>query len=394
MKKKDLKYYIFIVLVLISIIIFETMKPKQIDWRFTLEQKDKIPYGTYVLFNTIKDIFPEKQILVNKKTTWEFRKKYDPDSAGLKNYLYIAETFTLDKSETETLLNLAKSGNNVFISARNFGKTFSDTLNFELSYSFFLDSVSELNFYNPNLKSKKSYIYKKSAGFSFFSKSDTVNCEVLAHDKKKNIVFFRQKFGKGFFYISSVPEVFTNYAMITEKNYAFAYKMLSYLPIRKTVWDDYYKPFRKQSKTSLSFLLSEKSLKAAYYTLLLTVLFFVFFTAKRKQRIIPTIKPYENKTKAFILTLSGLYHKSKNHKDIALKRFTYFNNFIKTKYNVNLIDNEGFDEEKAAQKTGTDIGLLKKLLSYHTKINKLETISQEELIRFNKILEEIKAQCK
>ena len=391
MNKKDRKYYVFIALILISIIIVEVYKPKPIDWRFTLEQKDKIPYGTYVLFNTINDLFPGKQIISNNKTTWEFTKEQDE---GLKNYIYIAETFNIDKLETQTLLDLAEKGNNIFISSRRFTGLFEDTLKFAVSHIFFNDSISKLNFYNKKLKRSVPYVYKKSASFNFFNSLDTINCEILAYDKKKNVIFFRQTYGKGVFYISSVPEVFTNYAMITEKNYDFANKMLSYLPVRKTIWDAYYKPFRKEKKTSLSFLLGERSLKTAYYTLLFTILLFVVFSAKRKQRIIPIIKPYKNKTEEFVHTISGLYYKSKNHKDIALKRFRYLNNFMQNKYNVNLSDKEGVNIEKTALKIGTDSDLLKKLLFDHSKITKLETISEQLLIKFNKIIEDIYNQCR
>ena len=50
------------------LISWEFLKPKPIDWSVTLTRKDKIPYGTYVLYNTLKDIFPERKIIENKKT--------------------------------------------------------------------------------------------------------------------------------------------------------------------------------------------------------------------------------------------------------------------------------------------------------------------------------------
>ncbi|MCF6184882.1 MAG: hypothetical protein L3J56_09735 [Bacteroidales bacterium] len=386
MKKKDRKYYIFIVLILTTVIVFERLKPKPIDWRFTLEQKDKIPYGTYVLFNTIRDIFPKNKILTNKKTTWEFAEK---DNNELKNYFYVAENFHPAKLETKTLLKLAEQGNTIFIASHRFSGKLSDTLNFNLSYSAVFDSISKINFYNQNLKRRNPFLYKKTASFLYFNKLDTTKAEILAHTENNNVVLFREPYGKGFFYFCSIPEVFTNYAMVAEKNYEFAYKTFSYLPERTLVWDEYYKPFRKANKTSLSFLLSTKSLKAAFYTLLFTLLIFVFFTAKRRQRIIPIIMPYKNKSTEFIRTIGNLYYTSKNHKDIALKRFTYLNNFLSSKYNINIIDNEMVDIKIIAVKTGIKEEQLKKLLSYHSKINKLENISVDLLISFNKVIEEI-----
>jgi hypothetical protein len=59
MKRKDIKYYVVIVLILTITVIYEAVKPKPIDWSFTLESEDKIPYGTYILYNTLADIFQQ-----------------------------------------------------------------------------------------------------------------------------------------------------------------------------------------------------------------------------------------------------------------------------------------------------------------------------------------------
>jgi len=387
MNKKDRKYYVFIVLILISIVIFESLKKEPIDWRFTLEQKDKIPIGTYVLFKTIKDIFPGKKIIENKKTTWEFSHNKNIKST---NFMYIADDFKVDKNETETLLKLATNGNNIFIAAHFFSQPFADTLSIGTSYIAFNDSISKLNFVNRKLKNPTPFFYRKPSFFIAFNDLDTLKDEVLAVDKENNPIFIRKKMGKGIIYLCTVPEIFTNYAMVAEKNYDFVYKALSYLPEKDLVWDSYYKPFRKQKKTALFFLFEQKSLKAAYFLLLLTAVFFLFFTAKRRQRIIPTIKPYENKTTEFVKTIGNLYYKSKNHKDIALKRFLYLNNDFLKKYSVNLRLSESLNFNKISEKTGIEEKTLKKLLSYYSKINNLEQISTEQLLVFNKMIEEIR----
>ncbi len=152
--KRDIKYYVIISLILIIIVIFEVMKPKPIDWSFTLEREDKIPYGTYVLFNTLDDIFPEKEITETKETVFE---KYDHDNFEIKNYIFISNHFKPDKYDTEYLLKLAEKGNNIFVSAHIFGNEFSDTLGFEIENASFFDTSSVLNFYNINIKQNEDY---------------------------------------------------------------------------------------------------------------------------------------------------------------------------------------------------------------------------------------------
>ena len=348
MNKKDIKYYSIIVAILIATIVFEIMKPKPIDWRFTLEAKDKIPYGTYVIRKTLKDIFPKQKIYENNQTTYEFNKV--KDNYKPTNYIYITKEFKIDELETKTIISLAEEGSNIFISAYYFSNIFADTLNFEIDNTNFFDTTSNLNFYNKKLKRTKPCFYGKMAASVYFKKIDTTYAQVLASAGSGKVTFIRQQMGKGFIYVNLTPEIFTNYGMITEKNYNFAYKSLSYLPKNNVVWDKYYKPFLEQEKGYLTTLYKFPALKMAYILLLISILVFVFFASKRKQRIIPIIKPYKNKTLEFVETIGRVYYSSKNHKDIAEKKWQYFNNFLLRVYSVNLAVNESVLAEKLSEK--------------------------------------------
>lgn len=389
--KKDIKYYVIIGLILSVIIIFEIMKPKPVDWRFTLEREDKIPYGTYVLFNTLDDIFPGKEIKETKKTVFE---NYNYNDFETKNYIYISNSFNPDEYDTEIILELAETGCNVFISAYSFSNVFSDTLNFKIDNSSYFDTSSVLNFYNTKIKQKKDYYYGRSSANFYFKSIDTVKSEILGYSKEKRITFIRYKHGKGCIYLNTVPEAYTNYAMVTEKNYGFAYNSLSYLPVFDVVWDEYYKDFRRNEQGALSMIFSNMSFKYAYYLLLALTVIFVLFTAKRRQRIIPVIKPHKNTSLEFIKTIGRLYYHSKNHRDIALKKFNYLQHFIITKYYINIADLKGQSFKKIAEKTGTNTDIVKKVLLSHAKINKLEKISAQQLNQFNNYIEEFYEKCK
>jgi hypothetical protein len=391
--KKDIKYYSIIAAILIATIVFEVMKPKPIDWRFTLEAKDKIPYGTYVLKKTIRDLFPKQKIYTNKKTTFQYKSHLKYKSIT-RNYIYITNEFKIDKLETKTILNLVHDGNNIIIAAHHFGKLFSDTLNFLVDNTVLFDTSTTMNFYNRNLKRKKDYEYGKSASNIFFKEIDTLKMQVLAYSKNKKPILVRQKIGAAYIYICTTPEIFTNYAMVTEKNYGLTYKILSYLPIEDLVWDEYYKPFRKNNKSLLSVIYKMQGIKVAYIIALITALIFVLFTAKRRQRIIPIIKPYENKTLEFVETIGRVYYNSKNHKDIAEKKHQYFLNFIKRLYNINLSENETINYDRISEKTAVEVDLIKKLLLTYDKINKLEKISAEQLNNFNNYIEDFYDKCK
>ena len=156
------------------------------------------PYGTFVLFNTLEDIFSGKTVEETKETVFE---NYDYNEFEHKNYIFISNNFEPDKYDTETLLKLAERGSNIFVSAHMFSKEFSDTLNFEIDNSSFFDTSSVLNFYNMKIKQKKDYYYGRSSSNYYFGSIDTLKSLALGYSKEKRICFLRYKHGKGNIYI-------------------------------------------------------------------------------------------------------------------------------------------------------------------------------------------------
>ena len=65
--------------VLIGIIVTEIVRPKPINWSFSFTAEDKIPFGCYVLYEELPNLFPESdidkvteslyEVLVNRDTT-------------------------------------------------------------------------------------------------------------------------------------------------------------------------------------------------------------------------------------------------------------------------------------------------------------------------------------
>ena len=113
-------------------------------------------------------------------------------------------------------------GNTAFIAANSFSGKFADTL--ELQTDNFLgdenrlknDSAAvrsiykqldtvKINFTNPSLKSQSDYIYTKGIENTYFTSFDTSKTVALGANVTKKINFIRIKWGKGQFFISTVP---------------------------------------------------------------------------------------------------------------------------------------------------------------------------------------------
>ena len=200
-------------------------------------------------------------------------------------------------------------------------------------------------------------------------------------DGKSN--FIRIKYGKGNFFVNTVPLAFTNYHLLYSGNEEYAFRCLSHLPAQKTFWDEYYKVGNKYTASALPDILSQESLKWAYYILLGSIFLFIFFYGRRRQRIIPVIEPLKNSTVEFVQTVGNLYYQQKDYKNIAEKKISYFSDHIRNKY---FIKASSFDDNmlnSLSEKSSVSVETIRSIFRKIDKIKSSKKISEEDLININ-----------
>jgi hypothetical protein len=145
-----------------------------------------------------------------------------------------------------------------------------------------------------------------------------------------------------------------------------------------------------ESGSTLRYITSQPALKWAWYLFLIGMVIFMIFNAKRRQRVIPIIKPLPNTTVDFTKTIGNLYYQEGNHQNLIDKKIIYFLERVRNEY---LIDTAVLDEnfiKKLHAKTGKDIKDIEHLVylinyqkkSYHQSI-------ETDLIEINKAIEKI-----
>ncbi|MEN8119677.1 MAG: DUF4350 domain-containing protein [Bacteroidota bacterium] len=381
------KKYILLAVLFTGLILFEYFAPKEPDWSYSFSKNEKMPFGGYIVHDLLADIFPGKKILSNEKSLYNYTEPDQPD-----NYSYIINTdnFSIDEVNRDRLLSMASSGGFIFISAMNFEKTLCDTLQFKTktlyANSFKVDSMPA-KFKDPVLKSKNGYFIHKAMNNNHFSEFDSATTNILGTIGDKRVNYIHVPFGKGAFYLHSQPVAFTNYNILTKNNAEYAFKALSYINSDYIVWDEKYKPAKANGNSLVSYILKNHSLRNAYYLILGLVILFFFFNGKRKQRPVPVIIPPENSSLEFAATLGNLYLNNKNHKDILLKRYLYWTDFLREKYYISIERMEEKAPETIAEKTGAKISCISKILELHQSAKQQKSISPEELLRFNKLIE-------
>ncbi|MFK5889974.1 MAG: DUF4350 domain-containing protein [Flavobacteriaceae bacterium] len=385
------KIYLFLLFASIVLVVLnELQKPKPINWFESYVAQHKIPYGTYVLYNELSDLFPKSEIKKVQTPPYLFLK----DSTKTGAYILIDKGFNISKVELNRFLKFVARGNQVLMVTHGINI---DTLNLEtkLLRSTALDEFPFFTLANRVFRNKE-YRFDRAFDNFVFKKVDTLATTVLGKTGFVNqdgervangVNFISYKYGKGQFLFSTYPEAFINYTLLKSPNQEYAASVLSYLKNPKTIyWDAYYKSGKSQIASPLYYVLSQKSLKYAYYILLLGALVFVLFGGKRVQRIIPIIKPLQNQTLAFTRTIAGMYYKKEAHKTMATHKIRYILTLIRQKYQLNTDIYKKDFTQQLALKVGKRLEETEKIVNYIKYIETQDKVTKEELVTLNAYL--------
>lgn len=382
---KNRKYLYFLLGFMLLYILSQALVPKAIDWTPTFAHKDKIPYGTFVLNNLWSNVFPQ-----DIETIYETFYEIEEWTDSSQNLISFSIAFEPDEIDTDALLSMVHQGRSIFIGAFHLAGPLADTLGIKTGSSELMENLNleelmlqqdslGLSFCNPSLDPKEVYYYERSFLYSHFTDIDTTNTTILALEEGTKPVLIKVKHGDGALYLCSTPLVFTNYYMLLGKNQEFVAKALAYLPKEDILRTEYYQSGRQLPSTPLRYILSNTALRWAWYITMASLLFFVAFEAKRKQRIIPVVVPPKNTTLEFTKTIGRLYYQNADHKNLAEKKILYFFESIRTNYFIptNTIDEAFY--VRLSQKSGRSLTEVKQLFNTIKTIQSKPTISAPEL---------------
>lgn len=396
---RTLKIYIFFLFVLIGFCIYlDAISPKPIDWNPSYDLRDKIPFGLYVFDKESEKILSPNKIKKESKTLYEFLDPlYDSDTL-VKNYkiegtiLSICDNYIIDDESTKELFYFVSHGNTAFLSVQNLPKIYTDSLKIETESQFDLSNKVDCWLANSSLGNQK-YSLNQGAGSFYFSKIDTLTTTVLGYqgsDKKEYVNFIKVPYKNGDFFIHLQPTAFTNYHLLKDNHAEYAEKILAYMPKGNIYWMVKEQNGLIESDSPYRYILSQPPLRWAWYLFLIGIITFMIFNAKRKQRIIPIIKPLSNTTVDFTKTIGNLYYQEGDHQNLIDKKIIYFLERIRNEY---LIETTVLDEnfvKKLQAKTGKeikDIEHLVYLIKQHRKSYNLSI--ESDLIEINNAIEKI-----
>jgi hypothetical protein len=450
-------YLLGIALLFAAYVALEYYKPKPLDWRPTYANKDKIPYGTFVLYDQLprllgtdsveavrlpvssqlafdQDAAVEQAIVESEAglthdddesaadsvatggtdsvaTENERERSPAPAEYPLRpeqaSYLFVNQSFDITRVEAQALLQYVARGNDTFIAATSFGDYVSplgDTLGFRVKEVDLPthrgpkglpvpDSVS-IAFTNPALAGRRYRLPGAGNNYRLVVDSGRVG-HTLATDAQGRAVYLRLNYGRGHFYLCSVPVAFTNYYLLRPRTTAFAAAALAYLPPRRTWWDEYQKQGPLGEQSLLRVIVGHDALRLAYYLSLIGTLLFVLVAARRRQRIIPTIKALPNTTLLFTRTVAGLYRQGSNHALIAEKKVALFLDYLRHRFHEAQPDlaDETF-RERLSQKSGVPRPRVDELIRRINFVRTAPQVSDQQLLALSKALSEFRQEAR
>lgn len=354
-------FIVGIVLFLIAMFVVEYHLPKKFIWTPTFSEHDKQPFGCEVFDDMVANSLPQDYF-----HSYQSLYQMVENEEELQGILAIAENMNLTETDVEALFTLAERGNVVMLAGNSFGKLLEDTLGFESSYGYFnpaalkryasslltrdtLYWVGDSSVYNermfrcyPQLCSVKLMPDSASAGIplvekwgeSYLGKPGWGDSLV----KKRVPVALSYPVGEGEIILVATPLLFTNYGMLDGDNSDYLFRLLTYFRGLPVVRTEAFSSVAGIEQSPFRYFLSQTPLQWALYLAILVLLLFMFFTARRRQRVIPVIREPANKNLEFTELLGTLYYQKKNHADLVCKKFTYFAEHLRRNLQVDVED--------------------------------------------------------
>lgn len=383
---KSLKIYLIVAAsIVVLYIVVQYNRPKPTDWSPTYVDDQKIPYGTFILYNHLPNLFLKSALAPKRMPMYNVL----VDSAYQKSaYIIVSNRIEPSKPDYEQLTRYVKAGNTLFIAADYFGTLFKDSLGIETNLFNFGNKAEYITFVNPALDNERQYHVDKGAITNTFTELDSAKTTVLGVNDKGQANFIKYNMGKGALYLCANPKMFSNYSLLKPQGSQYAAYALSYLANPKQVmWDEYYTQGLEVMGSPMRVFLSNVYLRSAYYIAIFGLLIYVLYSLKRRQRIIPVIKPLKNTTVDFVNVVGQVYYERRDNLNIAHKKITYFLAQLRERYQLktNKLDMEF--AEALAQKTGMEVTATRELVNHMLYIANQTKLTDRELIDLNKRIE-------
>lgn len=374
--------------------------------RETYSKKDKAPFGAYMAYQQLQQMFYRNSFIPEKKNI-ESSWLHMTDTGCV--YICLANSLYSTDQDVNALLQVVENGNDVFISAADFEYNLLDTLGCKLfSNSWFNSLFSAVAYGNtsvslagPLQQNKPAYSYFYTPLSNSFTSFNSRNSKVLGYNENGKPNFIVIFLGNGKLFLHCEPRAFSNYFLLKDNNYEYLQQAFAYCrPYPAHVyWNDYYvnvssrdaaERRRKESNGgSFSMIFSSPALTMAFWLSIALLLLYILYGVKRRQREVAVVKPNENTTVAFTETIGRLYLQKKDNKNIAQKMITYFHEYLRNNFYLHIGNTYNADfVTTLSRKSGVERDKVETLLRSMARAQDSKEIDDLQLLSLNTQLQD------
>jgi hypothetical protein len=388
--KKNILFIGIIAVLFILMYRINQANPIRFVWEPTYDRNDTQPYGAYAFDKMMEASWIEGYTHSYKSITDLY---YYDEALDDKNLLLVCDKFQLTESELEYLLEYVGNGGNALIATGSFNSILEDTLDMMINTDYWNlilpqdisvnRNTTSVAFLNDSIQGIPRSMLP---GYFIFTGNDSISDKekwMLASGPNGKALMLRYPVGQGNLIVSCTPLLFTNYAVLNDSIQPFIEHVLGLLKGKALVRTEYYgQGAHGESESPFRYLLSQPSLRWAYRLAISAVILFMIFTAKRKQKPIPVLKPPPNNLLDFVRSISSLYLMKNNNADIILKKYIYWSDTLKQRYGIDVV-NEQHDGDFVRQfsaKTGMPENKARDLFLELDAIREHTSVSDKEMM--------------
>lgn len=357
---------------------------------------DKEPMGTYIAHHYLNSLFNNGVTNVIERSFSNLRYEINYDNRSL--YIIVAQGVFMNNLDVESIMNYVSNGNTAFISAEYIDQELLDTLGVKATFdftSFFFKDEYQMEKSDTWLSIEND---QNRYGFYFvpfnnsFIDYDSSATQLLGYNEDREPNFIAVDHGQGKFVFHNAPAAFSNYFLLTKNNREYLEKVFSYFDpeISSVYWDNYYRSKRstEDNFSITGFFKKHPPLWYAFLIVMGGLLLFIAFGGKRRQRFVPEKTPNTNTTVSYTETIGRLYLQKKDNRNIALKMFTYFLEYVRNHYYLNTQNLNSDFAEALSRKSGVPEDKVRHLLQLMEDTDRSDNISDIRLLELHNHLQE------
>lgn len=379
-------YGLIFIVVAILLALLELSKKDVLDWRKNFDITKKTPFGLYIFDNEVNHLLKNKIKRIEQSPYQYFKEQ---SSFKQQNILIIEKE--IDVSSWANIMRRVEQGSDlIHISTHDI-----PWIELDIPQHYYVDAniwdTSTLKLTDKKLYSDSIVLDKMPGGYGFrdlYNKEEILGQSINNRGNRK-ANFIKVKRGNGNIYFHTEPLFLTNYYLLKPEAKRYIEGVFSHFRDRETLWfvDD---STVAVSRSPLRVILANPPLKYAWWLLLIGLLLFLIFNAKRRQRIVPIIVPPKNKSAEFVRSVGNLYLQEGDFHDMMAKKAQYFLHKVRTDL---LIDTQVLDElfsQKLHIKTGKPLHKIQEAMSLIKKaMDVYAQVTKEDLMKMNTLLDEI-----